>query len=152
MCFIQLGAGLGLCGVVALKLHAQYVYLTDGDIDVLTNLRSNVKLNGYDDTDVGSNVSCSQLIWGNQIQYPTSTIDVILGADIIYVEEVLPSLWETISSILPSDGKFILGYTPRNVSIDLVFQYATEYKFSWTSNLSSTGDNASCGIYIFTRE
>ena len=146
-----MGAGLGLCGICAYKLSAKYVYITDGDSDTLKSLRSNVKDNVCDDDD--DKVSCSQLIWGNHQQYPTRhRIDVILGADIIYVEEMLPSLWDTVSSILAVNGMFILGYTPRNVSVDLVLQYASTYDFAWTTPSSPSSDDSSKGIYVFTRK
>jgi len=42
---LELGAGMGLPGLVSLHLGASRVLLTDGDSDVLANLRHNVNLN-----------------------------------------------------------------------------------------------------------
>ena len=42
---VELGAGVGLCGIVAHKLGAKRVLLTDGDKTVLKNLRYNVQRN-----------------------------------------------------------------------------------------------------------
>lgn len=44
---LELGAGCGLCGLVCrMSLRAESVLITDGDHQVLSNLRYNVKLNG----------------------------------------------------------------------------------------------------------
>ncbi len=87
---LELGAGLGLCGIACHYLGANRVLLTDGDTDVLENLRHNVSLNvlsGNDNNDDGdddaesrgeykddngstanlhssNSISCPQLIWG----------------------------------------------------------------------------------------
>ena len=42
---LELGSGIGLCGLTAYYLHAKRVILTDGDIHVLHNLRLNVRQN-----------------------------------------------------------------------------------------------------------
>jgi len=42
---LELGAGMGYCGIVAYHLGAAQVLLTDGDSSVLENLRYNVALN-----------------------------------------------------------------------------------------------------------
>eukprot|EP00551_Chaetoceros_affinis_P012810 CAMPEP_0203670882 /NCGR_PEP_ID=MMETSP0090-20130426/6846_1 /ASSEMBLY_ACC=CAM_ASM_001088 /TAXON_ID=426623 /ORGANISM="Chaetoceros affinis, Strain CCMP159" /LENGTH=368 /DNA_ID=CAMNT_0050535855 /DNA_START=58 /DNA_END=1160 /DNA_ORIENTATION=+ len=42
---LELGSGLGLCGIICHYLGADRVLLTDGDSDVLSNLRYNVREN-----------------------------------------------------------------------------------------------------------
>ena len=93
---LELGSGLGLCGIVSHHVGAKSVLLTDGDINVLANLRCNVQNNinesfysndfangsvhgNVDDNDCCTStdvkvrtqtkirVSCPQLIWGNEM-------------------------------------------------------------------------------------
>jgi hypothetical protein len=147
--FGKLGAGVGLCGILAHKLDASHVWMTDGDVDTLENLRQNVARNHCD----SSKVSCPQLIWGQTEQYPTSSssssspVDIILAADIIYVTEILEPLWETVDAILTApDGRFILGYARRNVPMDLVLEHATKHGFVWTCPVDAEG------VFVFSRE
>jgi Predicted methyltransferase len=80
-CVLELGAGQGLCGLVAHHVGASKVLLTDGDTAVLKNLRYNVNLNtttkesGRNNDKCSSSssssssnnnnmVSCPQFIWG----------------------------------------------------------------------------------------
>lgn len=89
---LELGAGLGLNGILAWRLmllnasaesgnvgtgNGGEVCITDGDIDALVHLRENVERNrpsSTDDDDNGDNntkatsnkVSCHQLIWGQE--------------------------------------------------------------------------------------
>jgi predicted nicotinamide N-methyase len=83
---LELGAGLGVPGLVCHWLGAPVVVLTDGDTDTLANLRRNVARNGRrpqqhattagpdnnnnddDDDDTAARtpyISCRQLVWGN---------------------------------------------------------------------------------------
>ena len=68
---LELGAGLGLCGIVVHRLlQAQTVYVTDGDSDVWKALVSNIQANHRvvtddDDDDERTTISGHQLLWGH---------------------------------------------------------------------------------------
>ena len=100
--------------------------LTDGDTDTLENMRVNVAAN----SNVGDtcSVSCEQLVWGRRVDDfvdKHGQFDTILGADIIYIEEALgPLFLESVPKLLTEDGRFLLAYARRNVSIDLVLDAA----------------------------
>lgn len=91
---LELGAGLGLCGIVAHHLGASRVVITDGDTQALKQMRENVRdnpipannvtdggsddvnnddggqqkedENGDDPTTTASSIECRQLLWGSQ--------------------------------------------------------------------------------------
>jgi len=149
---LELGAGLGLCGILVHHMEAARVVLTDGDTDTLANLRSNVEMNcpamADERTSAASGIECCQLVWGRNLEefvQTHGTFDVILGADIIYREEILEPLWSSVAQLLQSAGVFLLAYARRNVSIDRVLETATKYGFVW-----DTPDEAE-GVFLFSR-
>lgn len=114
---VELGAGVGLCGLVAHALGASHVTMTDGDSVVLKNLRYNMAKNGITDP---AKIQCKQLIWGRKHVYPfiadiqpadktddpceatavRRNVDVVMASDCIYMTQSLIPLWETVSSLL----------------------------------------------------
>jgi len=102
--FIELGAGVGLCSLVASK-YAAYGIATDYQPEVLSCIQNNMKLYG------SSNVKCAMLDWNNSkyielVEYngkligePLLQIDYVLGADIVYWEESIEPLIKTMNDI-----------------------------------------------------
>lgn len=141
-CVLELGGGLGLCGILAGLLRSKCVYLTDGDSESLQGMRQNVDRNRS--TQGPYNIKCRQLRWGIRlsefIMHVSAdvrfdgTFDVVMGSDIIYVESILDPLFATVDALLTKDGSgvFILAYARRNVKIDLVFSTAGKYGFQWS--------------------
>lgn len=160
---------MGLCGILASHLGAASVLLTDGDTDTLAQLRRNVQANcssadcDEDKDDSNNNnkghnrshdVTCRQLVWGRNLDNFVSehgVFDVILGSDIIYVEEIIEPLFETIECILnpqaDADATFILAYARRNVPIDLVLDHAKQRGFECTRPDESSAE----GVFYFKR-
>mmetsp|Transcript_23547 Transcript_23547/g.50838 ORF Transcript_23547/g.50838 Transcript_23547/m.50838 type:complete len:307 (+) Transcript_23547:332-1252(+) len=123
---LEVGAGVGLCGVVSAKvLGASSVLLTDGDQLVLGNLRHNMELNellGSSSTTTTTTTttttnnesssscpcscSCPQLIWGKSraitFEKEYGKQDVILATDCVYVTKSVRPLFETVSQLLVS--------------------------------------------------
>lgn len=157
----QLGAGLGLCGILASHLQASKVVLTDGDSDALKYLRANVERNvprpqhqadeddSIDAKQTTTPVIVRQLIWGDAAAFPRSdsdTFDTVLGSDIVYVEEILEPLWRTVDDLMSPEGVFLLAFARRNVPIDRVFDAAAAHGFAWTC------DDSNCeGVIAFRR-
>jgi predicted nicotinamide N-methyase len=167
---------MGLCGVLASHLGAASVLLTDGDTDALAQLRRNVQANcsaycdeDKDDNDRNNNnkghnnsshdVTCRQLVWGRNLDNFVSehgVFDVILGSDIIYVEDIIEPLFETIERIMnpqaDADATFILAYARRNVPIDLVLDHAKQRGFECTRPDESSAEGVFCFKRCATRE
>jgi predicted nicotinamide N-methyase len=162
---LELGAGLGLCGILAHHLQAANVVLTDGDTDALTFMRANVASNCHTSTSMDgiesssatrkSTIQCRQLVWGDKDrvddlrrQYTEDEgFHLVLGSDIIYVEEILDPLFQSVQRLLAEsdDAQFWLAYARRNVKIDLVLETAARYGFTY-----ETPDDTE-GVFVFRR-
>ncbi|XP_078259786.1 protein N-lysine methyltransferase METTL21A [Rhinoraja longicauda] len=101
---IELGAGTGLVGIVAAHLGAD-VTVTDREV-TLQFLESNVQDNISDD--LRGRVRVKELTWGiNLSKFEPAGYDIILGADVVYLEETFPALLETLK-YLSSERTIIL--------------------------------------------
>ncbi|KAL9187136.1 hypothetical protein ACHAXT_010856 [Thalassiosira profunda] len=125
---LELGAGLGKCGMVAHRLahppSGSATVLTDGDTNALQLLRKNVASNidspGIDISGAPL-IQCQQLIWGKEAaqlflrKQNNRPFDIIIGSDIIYKGEVylrglIDELFETVDVLLGKNGKFLLAH------------------------------------------
>jgi predicted nicotinamide N-methyase len=159
---LELGAGIGVCGILASKIveaadgPSSTVIMTDGDTQVLANLRRNIQRNH-------STAMARQLIWGDieQIEAIRSILgsttqqqqqqhyyyDLILGSDIIYVEEAVEPLFRTVKSLLNKEtGEFWMAFARRNVSIDYVLSIASAQGFEYQYHQQHPTNE---GVYIF---
>ena len=141
---LELGAGLGLVGILAHRLTAgrgvaATVCLTDGDTDALACMRENVRRNCPDDTSGtgrgNPRISCRQLLWGRSAaeaflheQPRQEKFDIILAADVIYAPSIVEPLWETVRTLLKPDRPgpsstpppcFVLAFARRRVPVKL---------------------------------
>ncbi|XP_074047612.1 protein N-lysine methyltransferase METTL21A [Macrotis lagotis] len=101
---IELGAGTGLVGIVAALLGA-HVTITDRKI-ALEFLKSNVQANLP--LDIQPKAVVKELTWGQNLgNFSSEKFDLILGADIIYLEETFVDLLQTLE-YLCTDHSIIL--------------------------------------------
>ncbi|KAM8721868.1 protein N-lysine methyltransferase METTL21A [Acanthopagrus schlegelii] len=101
---IELGAGTGLVGIVAALLGAR-VTITDRQ-PALDFLSANVKANLPPDSQ--GSVVVSELTWGEGLErYPAGGFDVVLGADIVYLEDTFVPLLRTLEHLC-SDSTVVL--------------------------------------------
>ncbi|KAL7426164.1 hypothetical protein ACHAXM_000345 [Skeletonema potamos] len=139
---LELGAGCGLCGLVCrIAFQAKSVLITDGDHQVMKNLRYNVELNGLPLADAANSssskhatIACPQLIWGKnhaidfEKQYGKQ--DVIIATDCVYITQSVYPLFETINELLGMEGLFLFVNTCASTCpMDDVFKIANEYGF-----------------------
>lgn len=151
---LELGAGLGLVGILAHRISSvqSHIMLTDGDTDALPYLRENVEQNKA--THMGS-IDCSQLIWGQETsldflkKQKEERFDVILASDIIYSPVIIQPLWETIKTLLDPRGTFVMAYARRKVpvSIEEVLSAAEEAGFVYEECAESDNEK---GVFIYT--
>ncbi|XP_057684027.1 protein N-lysine methyltransferase METTL21A [Corythoichthys intestinalis] len=93
---IELGAGTGLVGIVAALLGAKMT-ITDRN-SAMDFLSANVKANLPDN--LQKSVVVSELSWGENLdRYPSEGFDLVLGADIVYLEDTFVPLIQTLKHL-----------------------------------------------------
>ncbi|XP_078536442.1 protein N-lysine methyltransferase METTL21A isoform X1 [Lissotriton helveticus] len=102
---IELGAGTGLVGIVAALLGAD-VTITDRKV-ALEFLESNVRANLP--THIQQNVSVMELTWGHDLESFSRTFDLILGADIVYLEDTFDDLLKTLEHLCSEHTVILLA-------------------------------------------
>ncbi|KAM3585618.1 uncharacterized protein V6R79_022988 [Siganus canaliculatus] len=103
---IELGAGTGLVGIVAALLEAR-VTITDRK-PALEFLTANVKANLPADSQ--GSVVVSELTWGEGLErYPAGGYDVVLGADIVYLEDTFVPLLQTLEHLCSDTAVVLLA-------------------------------------------
>ena len=149
---LELGAGLGLCGITAHYSGAKTVIMTDGDTQTLHRMRENVRHNcvevGDASVTVSNSISCRQLIWGSPhvekfLEYH-GEFDTIIGADVIYTQDSVQPLLDTVVCMLKKPrGKFVLSRFCKwnNVDDEIVIEAAKLQRLDCT--------RPSEGIYVF---
>ncbi|KAM9327549.1 protein N-lysine methyltransferase METTL21A [Pholidichthys leucotaenia] len=103
---IELGAGTGLVGIVAALLGAR-VTITDR-APALEFLSANVKANLPPDSHQA--VVVSELTWGEDLgRYPAGGFDLVLGADIVYLEDTFVPLLQTLEHLCADSTVVLLA-------------------------------------------
>eukprot|EP01065_Artemidia_motanka_P032472 TRINITY_DN39486_c0_g1_i1.p2 TRINITY_DN39486_c0_g1~~TRINITY_DN39486_c0_g1_i1.p2 ORF type:complete len:266 (+),score=101.02 TRINITY_DN39486_c0_g1_i1:90-887(+) len=98
---VELGAGVGVPGLSAAALGADEVVLTDIKPQ-LPLLRRNAALCGR------GVVRVEELCWGDEdVADKFGRFDVVLCADVLFVDEAVPPLVDTIRRLLSPDGVLI---------------------------------------------
>lgn len=130
---VELGSGLGRCGILAHHMGARHVCLTDGDTDTLAQLRKNVKQNKRNNTAI----SCRQLLWGQDtaLEFVKShgPQEIVMGSDLVYVSSVIEPLFETARTLLNETGVFIMAHCHRrqgsSVTVEMVLDASKQAGF-----------------------
>lgn len=151
---LDLGCGLGLCGLLASQLNPHgVVVLTDGDPLTMEKLALNVEENTVDN---GCAVTAQTLLWGEHAdlveEFPDG-FDVVLAADVIYEEEAIEPLLETVLATLKEgpEALFLLSFARRNVSIEKVLAAAAKRGLSYEADESFTCSAKGEHVYVMRR-
>lgn len=140
---LELGAGLGLCGLVAYHLGASRTVVTDGDKYALETLRFNVQQNtpssSSSNQTTTTKIECRRLFWGKTTSIPQTEdekFDVLLGADVIYGWNSFEPLLDTVLAWMKrtTTSQFLLSWQTRynGVPVDTVKSAAHDRNLSWT--------------------
>ncbi|TLS29288.1 hypothetical protein PpBr36_01329 [Pyricularia pennisetigena] len=123
---LELGAGAGLLSILCAKYFgAKSVIATDGDERVIEEARRNVDIGGFGGEKEGQGrVEVERLRWGedlggswlhDRLSKQCKSLDVVLGADLIYNEESASALAKTLKSllVLEPELKVIISWAMR---------------------------------------
>ncbi|XP_005070625.1 protein N-lysine methyltransferase METTL21A [Mesocricetus auratus] len=103
---VELGAGTGLVGIVAALLGA-HVTITDRQV-ALEFLKSNVEANLP--SHIQPKVVVKELTWGQNLEsFSPGEFDLILGADVIYLEDTFTDLLKTLEHLCSSRSVILLA-------------------------------------------
>ncbi len=130
---IELGAGVGLTGLIAAAVGAESVHMTDYTDATLENLSYNVSINNkwLADRGIGTDaVSIGHLEWGEYAEHDCCShpADVLIAADVVYTVECIPDLVATVSKFLSAGGSALFATTYRNRSTFALFESELEKK------------------------
>ena len=98
---LELGAG---CGVPAMALASAVptasIYATDFNPQTVDNLRYNISLNGVSQ----ERVQAVEMNWQDPSTWPTESVSIVVGSDLIYQSDMVPLLLQTIQGLLTRPG------------------------------------------------
>ncbi|KAI0069136.1 S-adenosyl-L-methionine-dependent methyltransferase [Artomyces pyxidatus] len=138
---LELGSGTGLVGLVAARLGAAHVCITD-QAPLLQIMQTNIGINGLE-----ANVSAAELNWGEALPNGLVQPDVVLAADCVYFEPAFPLLVQTLCDLTahpPAQPEVLFCYKKRRKADKRFFALLKKH-FTWTDV-----DDAERAVY--TRE
>ncbi len=132
---LELGAGTGVAGIAAGLLGARSVLLTDLEY-TLENLGSNVRDNAQQmerefeqcsdrNNSNANNELCSSLSssarysspfrvakldWADPASYPPEAVDLVLGADIVWLEHLVPDLVRALTAVVGERTTLLMSH------------------------------------------
>ncbi|THV05435.1 S-adenosyl-L-methionine-dependent methyltransferase [Dendrothele bispora CBS 962.96] len=122
---LELGSGTGLVGLVAAKLGAKSVWITDQK-PLLDIMQQNVSIN-----QLNSSCIVAELDWGTAVSASIPRPDIILAADCVYFEPAFPLLVQTLSDLVGDNTDVLFCYKKRRKA-DRRFFAMLKKKFTWT--------------------
>lgn len=124
---IELGAGCGPAGMGLFLLGLNDVVLTD-IAAVMPALKHNLKKNK---PVLKKTLKTAQLCWVNRAQMKALSppYDVVFAADVVYIEETVRPLVETMAALVAETGVVLLGYQVRSPEAHELFWEVCEEVF-----------------------
>ncbi|CAI0385343.1 unnamed protein product [Linum tenue] len=124
---IELGTGCGAAGMALHLLGLTDIILTD-IAPVMPALKHNLKRNKQT---LGKMLKTSILYWNNteQMNSLKPPFDVVVAADVVYIEESAVQLIGAMEALVADDGVVLLGYQLRSPEAHKLFWEMSETVF-----------------------
>lgn len=124
---VELGSGLGLCGITLAKLGCDLVVCTDHDNDLLELVNANAATNGVSDQ-----IKTAQLLWGEEaharnvveLELGRKSPALLIASDVMYNLDSVPALLRTITDIGARTA--LLAVKPRHFGDSLTDMHTSE--------------------------
>ncbi|XP_032501746.1 EEF1A lysine methyltransferase 3 [Phocoena sinus] len=137
---IELGAGTGIVGILA-ALQGGDVTITDLPL-VLEQIQGNVQAN----VPAGGGAQVRALSWGIDQHVFPGDYDLVLGADIVYLEPTFPLLLGTLQHLCGPHGTIYLASKMRDEhGTESFFQHLLPHHFQL--ELAKRDENENVNIY-----
>ncbi|KDP24074.1 hypothetical protein JCGZ_25731 [Jatropha curcas] len=116
---IEVGVGCGAASMAFYLLGLSDIILTD-IAPVMPALKHNLKRNKQV---LGKMLKTSILYWNNQDQIKALNppFDIVIAADVVYIEESVGHLVGAMQALVADDGVILLGYQVRSPEADKKF-------------------------------
>ncbi|XP_031255377.1 putative methyltransferase-like protein 21E pseudogene [Pistacia vera] len=124
---VELGAGCGAAGMAFYLLGLTDIILTDIS-PVMPALKRNLKRNK---PVLNKALKTSVFYWNNQDQIKALNppFDVVIAADVVYIEESVGQLVRAMEALVADDGVVLLGYQLRSPEAHKLFWEMSEKVF-----------------------
>ena len=146
---VELGSGCGLVGIAAAVLGAREVILTDLSY-TLPLLRGNIEYNRHVVSEKCERIECIECDWfkaSSIKKFPSfgtnSSIDIILAADCVWLEELVKPFLGTLSRLCSNrECKILISYQRRGKEVHdkfisglnrMFIASEIEFTFKWSS-------------------
>lgn len=124
---LDVGAGLGFAGLVcATCAQPAVLELSDGDPEVCSTLRSSVQCNlaSFGETQV----DVKHQLWDRSEQWSErASVDIVIAADVVYLDFLHAPLLGMVSRVLRPGGVFLLFASRRNGSLEKFISQAKSF-------------------------
>ncbi|CAB4313231.1 unnamed protein product [Prunus armeniaca] len=155
---IELGAGCGVAGFGMALLGCDVV--TTDQVEVLPLLMRNVERNTSRITQMNSDsfgsIEAAELSWGDRdhIRAVGPPFDYIIGTDVVYKENLLEPLLQTIFALSGPKTTILIGYEIRSTSVHeqmlQMWKRNFDVKTVPNSKMDSTYQHPDIQLYIMT--
>jgi methyltransferase-like protein 23 len=112
---LELGAGVGLPGLLAAKMGATNVVLTDYEQSVVDHAARNAMLCGVADRCIGM-----LLDWTHLEDLPAlhrHTYSLVLAADVLYIQELMPYFVTVMTTLMAPGGIAVIAHQTRRALV-----------------------------------
>jgi len=123
---LELGAGLGVPGLLCARLGARRVTLTDGNADVVEDLRQAIDANERMERFEECMIDASVLVFGTDDGEDVGSWAAVVASDVVYSSASASGILYTVDRALDIGGVFILSYVSRWPHVDRALMEAIE--------------------------